>query len=271
MNLLFTFRPDAKNEKNLSTSRYGLPSGNKVSLDLISKNFSSKRLPPIPSSLTSSKSEKVFLSSQAERINLKSDSQASRVKITENYRESSYFSKALSGNQGKRNRFYLDQEELEPKTPTFQPEYEKIEDLKNLNKKIEQEYKISSKKGKIGSFSSVASQGSSSGLGRVESLGRFDKVNEMNSKNSVVSSILNDFPFFTSPNKDFGHANPVEFLTERRENASKKQQADKMLSKILQPVRQSRPKITTRTKRERPRITESSGSLPQGVFTIKHL
>lgn len=279
MNLLYTFQAKPKTEDPPKVPKSGLCM-QKPHLEGISSNFSLKKLlPPIPITLANSKSQRHHMASQVERSSLKSDSQAARVRLSEVIRDSG-IGKALSGSQSKRNKFYTARElgeEAEPKTPTFRAEDEKLEELKNLNHKIEKELKVCFKGNK-----------EVQGLARYESMSKLERFPEVNVKNSLISSMLSDFPFFTSPNKrDLVNFNSSHFReSEIRENEKDafvgkivshdnfkhREMTDRPVhSKHLQPVLQLRPKVVSKKRRERPKIKEHSGNLPHGVFTVKNL
>ena len=279
MNLLYTFQAKPKTEDPPKAAKAGLCM-QKQHLEGISSNFSLKKLlPPIPSSLTNSLSQRHHIGTQNERSNLKSDSQASRVRLSEVIRDIG-IGKALSGSQNKRSRFYTARElgeEAEPNTPTFKTEDEKLEELKNLNHKIERELKVCFKGNR-----------EVQGLARYESMSKLERYPEANVKSSLISSMLSDFPFFTSPNKkELANFNSSHFhANEIRQNQKdgdrgKIVSLDKLKhreiterpiqSKHLQPVLQLRPKVVSKKRRERPKIKEYSGNLPHGVFTIKNL
>lgn len=281
MNLLYTFQAKPKNDNPPKMTMPELSSHNHH-IDRIASNLPSKKhLPPIPSSLTNSRSERHLIETQAERISLKSDSQASRIRLNDIIQDNK-ITKALSGNPSKRNKFYSTREhvqEAEPKTPTFRTEDEKLEELKNLNHKIEKEYKIP--------FKGVKKVQS---LAKCESMSKLEKPSEvnMNVKNSLISSILSDFPFFTSPyNKDLLNFNSNRFHNSEIKEHEKVRALNKIASldafkcneinnklthiKALEPVLKNRPKVVSTKRRERPKIKNHSGSLPQGVFTIKNL
>ena len=281
MNLLYTFQAKPKID---NPHKKFMPemSPHSQHLGKITANIPSKKhLPPIPSSVTHSRSERHLIETQAERINLKSDSQASRIKLNEIIQDSK-ISKALSGYPSKRNKIYTTRdyrEEAEPKTPTFRTEDEKLEELKNLNSRIEKEYKIPFK-----AMKKVQS------LPKSESMSKIEKPPDINAKMkvSLFSSIVSDFPFFASPyNRDL-----LSFDSSRFHNSEiKENEKIRALNKIasldsfkynqinnrvthsedMQLVLQNRPKVVSNKKRERPKIKKHSGSLPHGVFTIKNL